>query len=533
MGKITLCGVSASEYTVKCGSSEAELHAGEVMRTWIEKICGEKMMGGRGVIDLRIDPALPDTEGYRIRNAEGALEIIGGNARGILYGVYGFLEKYLGVRSFAPDVERYNSDAEIPELDETFEPIFEYRQSGWFSRDDIDWRVANRINTHDNPDPKYGGFMKWGGFVHTMHAITGVPRTEQPCLTDPAMLEKAITYTRELLQKDPSVKLVSVSQNDNFKYCTCPRCAAIDEEEGSHMGTLLRFVNAVAENMKDDYPKVAIETLAYQYTRRAPKITRPLPNVVIRLCSIECCFSHPLSDATCDRNKAFVRDIEEWNRICQRLYIWDYVTNFAYYIPTFPNFGVLRENMRFFALHGVKGMYPEGNYQTVSGEFAELRSYLLAKLMWDPLMSEEEYQGHVDAFLEAYYGAGWRNIRAYIDLMTGLAKRNHIGIYDPPFVMIPKELYEAVYSAAEGWWDAAEAAAGDRLEAVQRSRLQWTYLSLTVKPKEEKARAFYRDVNARGIRWRENQNDWPEEQDFQKPPTEWAYRKLGDKIIYG
>lgn len=40
----------------------------------------------------------------------------------------------------------------------------------------------------------------------------------------------------------------------------------------------------------------AIDTLAYQYTRPAPKKTVPRSNVIIRLCSIECNFALPFSD---------------------------------------------------------------------------------------------------------------------------------------------------------------------------------------------------------------------------------------------
>ena len=70
------------------------------------------------------------------------------------------------------------------------------------------------------------------------------------------------------------------------------------------MGTLLRFVNAVADAVAERYPDVLVDTLAYQYTRNVPKLTRPRRNVIIRLCSIECCFRHPLTDETCPENRS-------------------------------------------------------------------------------------------------------------------------------------------------------------------------------------------------------------------------------------
>ena len=72
----------------------------------------------------------------------------------------------------------------------------------------------------------------------------------------------------------------------------------------------------------------------------------------IRLCSIECCFAHPLD--VCPTNRTFVDDIRNWNKICNRLYIWDYVINYAHSVQPFPNLYALAPNIRFFIKHGVK-----------------------------------------------------------------------------------------------------------------------------------------------------------------------------------
>ncbi len=528
MDNILLCGVSALEYDIVCGTSPAEKNAGDILHRWIEQITGGKMIGGKGVIDLHIEDDINDAEGYSVQNTPGKLSFIGHGPRGVIYSVYGFLEKYLGVYHYAPGVTSKGHGGEIGEFNESFSPVFEYRQESFYlGENDLEWRIANRINTHKSDDPRHGGYMKWAGrFVHTMENITGCPQSQQPCMTDPETTKKAIKYTRDWLKKDPTIRLVSISQNDNNNYCKCERCAAIDAAEGSHIGSLLRVVNAVAEDIKDDYPDVAIETLAYRYTRNIPKITKPLPNVIIRLCSFECCFIHPLASDACSRNRPYVKDLKDWNSICDRIYIWDYVTNFAHYLAPYPDFGSLRDNMRFYADHSVKGMYPEGNYQSISGEFGELRAYLLAQLCWNPYMSETIYQTHINGFLENYYGKGWRNIRAFIDWFTGCTKGRHINIYERPLWTVTKEMYETVYDAIESWWDAAEREAGDKLENVKRSRLQWTYVSLMVRPDPEKARAFYKDVNDRKIRWKEEQSLLPAEQDFTANPAEWSFKKL-------
>ncbi len=519
--KLIVKGKTIASGCIKTGESGSEQYAGAELAKYLDKL---GIPAGDGLcVKVAIDPALA-RDGYRISVSEEELTICGGNGRGVIYGVYGFLEHYAGARFFMPGLETLGEGDIVVDEDHAFTPIFEFRQSDWrCGNSDLDWRLKNRINYFacgSTPADK-GGHMKYGGFVHTLGGLTGTPWDSQPCLSDPENLKKTIAGVRAILEKDPEVAIVSVSQNDNFNFCKCEKCAAVDEEEGSHAGTLIRFVNAVAADIAKDYPDVVIDTLAYQYTRQVPRITKPLPNVCIRLCSIECCFCHPLDDASCPENQKFHRDIVEWSKICDRIYIWDYVTDFSYYIPTFPNFSVLRQNMRFFAEHGVKGMYPEGNHNSpASGEFGELRCYLTAKLMWDPMMSATDYYRHMDEFLAAYYGEGWRYIRAYIDWTCGEAAGSHMSIWAKPFHIIPRDKYEAMEDTLELWWDRAEAMAGDRLEAVKRSRIQWRYIKLCLHPNEEEAKMLRDDVEANSIRW----NEWrplPAEADLSKSPDTW------------
>ena len=82
---------------------------------------------------------------------------------------------------------------------------------------------------------------------------------------------------------------MSLTQHDNQKYCECENCKALDEANGSHAGTMITFVNTVAERVKaaGDYDNVVFDTFAYQYTRKAPTAVVPREDVIVRLCSIE------------------------------------------------------------------------------------------------------------------------------------------------------------------------------------------------------------------------------------------------------
>ena len=513
--------------SITTGESENEIYAGEELAEYLtQKGVTVTAAGGFPVIIFQ-DVSMEEDSfsvDVTLQGDEACMIIRGGNGRGVLYGVYKFLEKYAGVRYFMPDLEK------IPEGDIVLQngnmlaytPYFEARRLAWnCSKSDTDWNTKNGINGHDGDvsDEKYGGKQTYapGCFVHTLGSLseTGGGASPNPCLTSEKTYQTVLKNLRKILEQNPDANIVSVSQNDNNTYCQCEACAAVDAEEGSPSGLMLRFVNRIAEELEKDYPDLIVDTLAYNYTQPAPSITVPRHNVCVRVCSIRVCFMHPMNECTdargpngvtWTRTAQFLEDLVSWGKICDRIYVWDYTTNFAYYIAPFSNFGSIRENMRFYHENGVRGMFPQGNSQSVSGEFGELRAYLLAKLMWDPYMSEEEYYRHMDEFLEAYYGEGWQGIRAFIDLTIELTSdpESCINIYEAPLNSITKAEYLQYEEQIEAWWNTAEELAGDRLEYVKRSRLQWRYIQLLLHPDDEACAQFVADVKAYGIRWAES-----------------------------
>lgn len=372
-------------------------------------------------------------EGIVIKTVGDDLILAGGRSRGTLYAVYTFLEDQLGCRWWS------STESKIPrkrmivvdKLDIRYVPPLEYRSPYWTDAFDTDWSVRNKANGQQHRlEAKHGGKHIYEGFVHTFYPlippekyfadhpewfseIEGKRTTEnaQLCLTNEDMRKELVKNLKERLRANPEATIASVSQNDWHRNCQCAQCAAIDQEEGSPAGLMLRFVNAVAADIEQEFPNVAISTLAYQYTRKPPKITKPRPNVIVQLCSIECSFCKPLAD---ERNKAFRDDIIGWSQISNRLYIWDYTTNFRHYILPHPNLRVLGPNVKFFADHNVTGIFEQGAYTSYGAEMAELRAWVLAKLLWDP---NRDGEALVNEFLSGYYGPAAPSIKAYLKVM--------------------------------------------------------------------------------------------------------------------
>jgi len=396
----------------------------------------------------RTDSALRDLapEETVVRTDGERIVLVGGDPRGTLYAVYHFLEVVVGCRWFTTEVSAipHHDKLVVEPLDVRIRPALEYREVFYDEAFDSDWAARNYMNSaHAKLEAKHGGRVQYGAkaFVHTFDAL--VPVTEhfeehpewfsevdgeriaertQLCLTNPDVLALAIDGILRWIREEPEATIFSVSQNDWQNPCCCANCAELDEREGSHSGTMLWFTNQVAEAIENEAPHVAIDTLAYQYTRKAPKTIRPRANVIVRLCSIECCFAHSLE--ACPENASFVTDVKEWSEIADRLYVWDYVTNFKNYVMPWPNFGVLGPNVRFLARHNVVGIFEEGNYSG-GGELAELRSYVLAKLLWNPDVDVE----HVtNEFIDNVYRAAAPHVRSYLELIheTVAPLENHL-----------------------------------------------------------------------------------------------------------
>src|SRR5206468_4098964 len=84
---------------------------------------------------------------------------------------------------------------------------------------------------------------------------------------------------------------------------------------------------------------------------------------------------------------------------------------------------VLRPNIAFFADHGVRGIYEEANYFSPGGEFAELRTWVLAKTLWDPGYDTDRA---IDEFLAGYYEDAAGPVRRYVDLLHGTARKEGV-----------------------------------------------------------------------------------------------------------
>jgi len=509
-------GQSAVRIVVAASASPSTRHAAEELQTFLAEITGatlpivgdeqpaaerEIILGqGRRLGQLGVDVDLPSlaAEGYVIRSVGPHLVIVGGEPRGTLYGVYGLLEDHLGCRWFAPGVSRIPKQDRlaIGPIDDRQVPLLEYREPFTFDCFDGDWCARNRVNSSAGRlGPEHGGKVRFasGFFVHTFARLVPpekyfdehpeyfslvkgrrLKERSQLCCTNEDVVRIATDEIRRAMAAQPDATVFSVSQNDWHNYCECDACRALAEAEGSQIGPALQLVNRVAEAVEKEFPDKAVETLAYQWTRKPPNSMRPRPNVIIRLCSIECCFSHPLATCASEANQQFRRDAEGWAKVSRRLWVWDYVTDFRHYLLPFPNQRVRNDNIRFFVNHNVTGIFEQDTYNSPESELAALGGYLTAKFLWNPDYDEERAVGE---FLEGYYGDAAEPIRRYLDLIHDHAEQHQVHVNIWANVDSPHLTDELLLEADRLWQEAEKQVAGDPevLRRVQLSRMSVDY----------------------------------------------------------
>lgn len=372
-------------------------------------------------------------DGFLITTHGPTLIIAGGTGKGLLYGVAWFFEKYLGCRKYSDEASFIpkHPSLTIPPIYDLQVPAFQYRSNCVNDSAYCDWYGLDRYED------------LWGMYVHTFNKL--IPPAEyydqhpeyfsllpsgrvpdaQLCLSNPDVLKVVIERLGKRIAIEPGKRYWSVSQNDTYSPCGCDNCKKLDLQFGGPSGTMIWFVNQVAEA----FPRKIISTLAYQYTRSAPINIKPRENVNIFLCSIECDRSQPLTEHP--SGKAFVKDVEDWTKLTRNILIWDYIIQYRSLLSPFPNFPVLQPNMQFFAKEKIPMVFEQGPSSLGHSEFSELRSLLTARLLWNPNVNTDSI---INDFCNGFYGKAGPMIADYIGRMNHELKISgeELGIYGLP-----------------------------------------------------------------------------------------------------
>ncbi len=461
----------------------------------------------KGIIDINRSEIAQD--GFMLYSDGKHLFIAGSDNRGTLYGVYTFLEEYLGVRWFTPELEVVPENEDIvidSHINRIVEPSFSIRRNDCQGTNDAH-RARTKMNVSFwNEAKEYGGALTYVLWDVTLDKLVpddlitehpeyfattaeGTKTRDHVCLSNPDVLSVAVENARKaILACETDAKYIHIGQKDNTNYCRCENCEALYEKYGSVSAPTILFTNAFADALDDEFPDFMFTFYAYNETDRPPTDTtlKCNDNVVPVLCGLhKACRSHPLTECgSKDGDETFSNlfgspeptiheDFANWVKIADTTYIYDYTINFINTAQFFSNFEYMQSTMKYMHDIGITGyIYNCGDTHTAA--FNELRNYLLCKLQWD-VNCDVEY--HMMDFMNAYYGEeAAPYIKQIIDIQTAQTKVSaHAFDFDWHYQAGFYPMNVAV--ALDGLWENALTAdiTEEQLFNVETANLSWEY----------------------------------------------------------
>jgi hypothetical protein len=521
-------------------ATPAERRAGDELRAHLKQMSGAELpvisddqplparaivLGGKNrhldTLGVKLDPDKLGEEGFVLHTVGERVVIAGTGRRGTMYAATTLLEK-LGVRWLTPSITRVpkRSTVALPALDETQVPAFEYREPFFLEALDKDWAARLKINgQHAHLDDTTGGQVVYGAFVHTFDQLVppGLFATHpeyfplvkgkrvggytQRCLTNPDVLRMSVERVREWMRAAPDATIFSVSQNDTLSPCECDSCRAIEQKYGGqHSAVYLWFANEIGQAVEKEFPGKLIDTLAYQFTEAPPASgISPRPNVRVRLCPISVCEAHPYEQCSRGENVAFIKHLKGWASLSNELYVWHYSINFHHYLAPFPDERQVADSLRLYKRSGVRGVMFQGGYSSPGSNTAEMRSYLMAKLLWDPGADADTI---VTDWLNGVYGKAAAPVRRWYDLLQARAARPDVHMFTGGTNWVDLFTPELLADGDKLFAEAEQLAAGDELAAKQlaKEKLGLRYARLVLHPTNgPELERFLEDVRAMGI----------------------------------
>lgn len=442
----------------------------------IEKITGDSselitksIYNGEKAIILEIDESLKiSRQGYVLDINENNIRISSVFEQGITNGIFSFLENYLGCMFPAPDCDYIPrlSDIHFSKVHIEDEPDIMWRSvytqssekdpSHYNKKDYLGWHTKLRLNgagsddlgngchssfNYISPDEYYKEHPEYFSFYMGRRIYKQGPVSGQLCWTNEDVYKIISEKLFRQMEENPEVHIWDVSQMDTWINrgvgCKCKKCREIDKREKSQMGSLLTFINRLADECAQRFPNNYISTLAYNYTVKPPKHIRPRRNVLIKLCLMPGNAASSYANPSGKWAKNAHNVVRKWSKIADNIMIWDYNVDYHGYFIPFPLIRSMSENNKFYIDNNAYAIFHQMAYETRAQD-AELHAYLFSKLMWDK-------RANVEVLARKYLDVYYQEAADYIAKLYNLVDKNIQKSAQPLYIYAQPDAYRAGY----------------------------------------------------------------------------------------
>jgi hypothetical protein len=401
-------------------------------------------------------------EELRIVIGPDNIAVVGGRPRGVLYGVYQFLEDAMDLRFLAKDytyVPRYAAGdtdlrhGALTPMDYSYNPPVECRFVGFGDFQDKTGQFAARLRANgrysgdSNPPAewrkKLGGHNRKGLILHNITAWTGFsqkdhpeyfaadkdgnrPASSQPCFSHPDVIARMTERVLAALKDYGPNSQIAMAQMD-ANLCLCDRCLDLIRQDGrdpvgsggeSLGAPMFLAINHVAREVAKVRSDVTVATHAYAPSARPPLNVRMEPNVRIQYATYNACQLHPFDSLSCPNNMKYTEDLRTWGKISSGMMYW------YYGMGSFTDFFAPPLVLRVAGPHVRSLVANNGRSFFIQGDpiiFAELVQYVYAKLLWDPRVDTFDV---INEFVDLYYGKAAGPVAEFLRLADNELRRH-------------------------------------------------------------------------------------------------------------
>lgn len=511
------------------GASESLIAAADFMAATIDRMSGSSgvrtavkegsesgfsIYVGMAANSAAIDLSEVKDDGYRLEIKPEGIYIVGKTDDATRNGIYDFLETHLECMYVSPE-NTYVPIFPTVKLaleEKTVNPTITWRKvyqfesllNGWYERLKMNGTIVkegeNSIELYNEwgtwchssfefvPPEKYFDehpeyYAKFLGKRRYQFNVLGRTFPTHLCYTNEEVYQIAEAELVKRIEANPEVKFWDFSIMDTyFATCRCKECKKFNKEAGSEMGTLLAFLNRLADAIRDDYPDVYLSTLAYQRVKNPPKNMKCAPNLCINVCAFPGTQSYPYStEGGIKASREFAERVVEWGKICDNILVWDYVVNFTHLKLPFPNFEFQKENLEFYLENNIRFVFHQGSREPMD-ENAEMRTYLLSRQLWD---KDVDLLALAKKYVAVVYGDAAGLVEEYMDLQNSAMIESGVdlSLYDNPKkhkngYLAPK-LTDKYLELTEKMLEVAENSDTVNVKAVEMLRVNALYAKMT------------------------------------------------------
>lgn len=389
--------------------------------------------------------------------------------RGVMYGVYEFLERFLGIKFLAFDYYHIPKNTEVVIYDMQITEIPTFRERDMFCAVD-DQDTLSKLRYLDEygfgANSKYGEGYYYENSANGGHSsmsvylpkdryyaehpewysdsgaqvnpVSGLDENDNYTGDPNSGIYTTIQNVKTEIINNPTRKYFFIGQEDNSNYQCADVKASMARNGDSVTAVWMIYINTIAREIKawadEVFPgrEIKIGTFAYQWTIVPPvkevvgadgkktyvpineKVVPP-DNVFIKFAPLNACWYHDYKDDSCPTNKMYATYLKGWASICDSFQSWDYQTNYYNYLFWFPHYNSMKKNYETYQEYGFWRVLQQHSTGESSYYQNILDAYVGSKLMWDINLNTADL---IKEFNYYYFGeeiCGY--VDKYVDLM--------------------------------------------------------------------------------------------------------------------